>query len=227
MTLRHERWRITSFGRGVLQRRPLLAMQLAEVSNAWAIIEATLAGFIAFMISEPYSMETDCKRDNLGLKLFAAFKTFNQRWGILRATLESRLAPDEWNAIQKRLKSVKHKIDVAAERRNDLIHSIYGIHVDYEQVDGAAPTASDDGDHLLKSKPYVLAEGVQIFEALTYESIEHSLRTIREARDALDLFVVRIRGRKSEPLARTQAWIERERSKSRKPPGGQDDRSGI
>lgn len=214
MSERRNSWTMRSFGPGAMQRRPVAAIWLAEVSNAWAMVEAVLANFIEYMISEPYLTDRTRALDPLGMKLFGTFQTFNQRWGLMVAVLESRLSKDELSAIKRRLKNLRAKLTAASNKRNDLVHSIYGVEVEYEMRDGK-PEYSDVGDYLLKSKPYTLVEdSLRGHKPVEEDYIQSVVNGIRSARGELEEFIERVKRRKTTPLKGTQASIAGHREKA-------------
>ena len=190
-------------------------MRIAEVSHAWAMLEAVLANFIEHMISEPYLSDQTRTTGRLGMKLFEAFHTFNQHWSLMVAALESRLAQDELAAINRTMKTLKTRLTKASKLRNEIVHSLYGIEIEYEMRDGSL-TYSDDGDYLLRSKPYALIDdAVGGYERIDHKRITAVIETIRDARHKLEEFTERVKSRKRIPIKGTKDWIEEERAKAR------------
>jgi len=175
------------FGANAMLQRPDVAIYLAAVSSAWATVEATLADFIEYMISERYLTITYRTLDPLGMDLFGAFKTFNQRGGILMAVLVSRLTPDEHERFKKRLSKMRDKVQSVADARNDMVHSIWGID-------------TLDEFRLIRSKPYRLMQDViQGYDYVTSEDLAKITYDIQNVRQQFQQLIVEIKNRRSAP----------------------------
>jgi hypothetical protein len=175
------------FGANVMLQRPDVAIYLAAISAAWATVEATLADFIEYMISEPRLTATYRSLDPLGMDLFGQFMTLNQRWGVLTAVLASRLTPDEHKRFTKPLKKMRAKLQDVADDRNEMVHAIWGI----DTLDEA---------RLIKSKPYRLMQDVvQGFEYVASGDLAKITYAIQNVREQFQQLIAEIKSRRSAP----------------------------
>ena len=104
------------------------------------------------MISERALTPTYRAADPFGALLFGTLRANKLRRNVLTVILEARLGKSDFIAFKPRFKALGKTLRDAAALRNDLVHSIYGIEVEYE----GTRLVSVEGDDLIKTKPYTL-----------------------------------------------------------------------
>lgn len=164
---------VTRFGPSAMLREPETAAHLGAISNAWAMIEARAADFMAYMVSEPNFTDDQRRMDPLGTDLFSALLTWKQRWAIMRTILKTRLTDKEWKSFSKRFETLSAALAKAAKLRNTLVHSIWG------QSDAHKGC-------LIRATPYLIVEEILRDEAQVVDQatlMEH----VTQLQDALHL----------------------------------------
>lgn len=174
-----------TFGADAVLMNPEVSAYLAAISNAWALVEAHLANFIEYMVSEPILTDTNRAIDPLGMELFKEYKNVNQRLDLLKTILRLRLTPDEYAEIKDELQGLRGALLAAAEKRNDYIHSIYGY-------------SEEQPDVLQKSKPYSLMVDILNPTFVGATTLEAVVRQISDTGETLQRFDSKVRRRKSK-----------------------------
>ena len=190
--LRAQRSKVVRFGPNVMLIRPVAAIRLAAISNAWAGIEGSLATFVEYMISERALTPTQRTADPLGATLFGQLQANRLRWNVLKVILEARLTASDFLLFKQRFNALGKTLRTAAEYRNDLVHSIYGVEVEYE----GTTLISDDNADLIKTKPYsILADSTRPYELINHFYLDEVISLLTSARIALDQFADEVRHR--------------------------------
>lgn len=172
-----------TFGANAVLKNPEVSAWLAAISNSWALVEAHLADFTAYMVSEPSLTETHRLMDPLGMELYESFKNLSQRWDLLKTVLRLRLTKEEYVEIKTEFDALRRAIFAASEKRNDYVHSIYGY-------------SDKHPDALQKSKPYSIMVDSFSPTLVTAETLAPVVQEISNAGEALQVFESRVRRRR-------------------------------
>jgi hypothetical protein len=148
--------------------------------------------FVEYMISERMLTPTYRAADPLGAPLFGELRANALRWNVLRVILEARLTTSEFSVIKPHFNALGKTLRSAAALRNELVHSMYGIEVEYDE---GRQLVSDEGDNLIKTKPHSLTSALKPHDLINHYYLEEVIETLRRACNELESFADDVKGR--------------------------------